>query len=382
MEISWNELKYSESIFDREILFYNTFDSIVYYPYQWINSYLHRNSSSSSSSSPFPSLSIPFDNLVNPDEYFCQLISYSSHCSFNEIYIEKWLEQNPSTSLLFYFNIRSSNVPFGLYDKVRQQIEFWSKFLWLNGSFLQCDRSTLGQFVRNCLDHSFDQTKDLSLQLIEQSLTQIELIRPRGEIDPQIYEQIINDYQRKFQSEIEYEWNLRQECREQYEYSFNLSIHHWEKQIQIILNETLPEENRSYRLTNEQYQMLVIYLTKQLIDELLNRTFLFEQIWAKKEKKIYQQWRKNIVEFYRNVILSKRFYIYRDVTIPLMKQVFQIVLAFDYHLQDNLQTNKTIFHSCQFPFGLNQMNLLHIAQDLFQKRTIVQQNMTTERFRQ
>jgi hypothetical protein len=378
IETSWNEFKYSSTIFDRDILFYNTFDSIVYYPYQWIDSYLHPNSSSY----PFISLSIPFNNHENPDEHFCQLISYSSNSLIKDIYIEKWLEESPSKSLLFYFNIRSSNVPFGLYDKVRQQIEFWSKFLWLNGSFLQCNRSKLEEFVRNCLDHSFDNSKNLSLELIEQSLNQIELIRPRGEIDPRIYEQIIDDYQRKFQSEIEYEFNLRIECREQYEYSLNLPIHQWEKQMKIILSQIQTEKKDFYRFNNEQYQMLIIYLTKQLIEELLNRNFLFEQIFKKNQKKIYQQWRKNIVEFYRNLILSDKFYIYRDITMPLMKQVFQIVLAFDYQFQVEFENQKTIFQFCQFPFGLNHFNLLHIAQDLFQKRTLIQQNMPTERFRQ
>jgi hypothetical protein len=65
-----------------------------------------------------------------------------------------------------------------------------------------------------------------------------------------------------------------------------------------------------------------------------------------------------------------------------MKQVFQIVLAFDYQFQLNIENNKIIFQYCQFPFGLNYSNLFDIAKDLFQKRTFVQQNMTTERFRQ
>jgi hypothetical protein len=379
IETSWNELKYSSTIFDRDILFYNTFESILYYPYQWIDSYLHPNCSSF----PFISLSIPFNNSLNPDEHFCQLISYSSNPFITEIYIEKWLEQNPSTSLLYYFNIRSSNVPLGLYEKIRQQINFWSKFIWLNGSFLQCNRSKLEEFVRNCLENPTENNlKNISLELIEQSLNKIELIRPRGEIDPIIYEQIINDYKLKFQSEIEYEYNLRIECREQYEYSLNIEIHQWEKQMKFILNEIHIQQNDFYRFNNEQYQILMIYLTKQLIDELLNKNLLIEQIYKKNQKKIYQQWRKNIVEFYRNFILSDKFYIYRDVTMPLMKQVFQIVLAFDYQFQANIQNNKNIFHYCQFPFGLNHFNLFQIAQHLFQKRTFIQQNMSTDRFRQ
>ena len=176
--------------------------------------------------------------------------------------------------------------------------------------------------------------ENISLKLIEQSLNQIELIRPRGEIDPVIYERIINDYKLKFRSEIEYEYNLRVECQEQYEYSLNHSIHQWEKQIKSILNQIEIEQTDFYRFNNDQYQVLVIYLTKQLINELLNKNFLIEQIYQRKEKKIYQQWRKNILEFYRNFILLDKCYIYRDVTMPLMKQVFQIVLAFDYHFQN------------------------------------------------
>jgi hypothetical protein len=152
--------------------------------------------------------------------------------------------------------------------------------------------------------------------------------------------------------------------------------------MKIVLNEVQSEQNEYYRFNNEQYQILVVYLTKQLIDELLNRNFLIEQLYKKKEKKSYRQWRKNIVEFYRNFILSDKFYVYRDITMPLMKQVFQIVLAFDYHFQLNIQNNTNIFSYCQFPFVLNQFTLFDIAKDLFEKRTLVQQNMTTERFRQ
>jgi hypothetical protein len=223
---------------------------------------------------------------------------------------------------------------------------------------------------------------NLSLELIDQSLNKIELIRPRGEIDPIIYEQIIKDYQLKFQSEIEYEYNLRIECQEQYEYSLNHSIHQWEKQMKMILTQIEIQQNDFYRFNNDQYQILIIYLTKQLINELLNKNLLIEQIYKKKEKKMYRQWRKNIVEFYRNFILSDKFYIYRDVTMPLMKQVFQIVLALDYHFQINLKNNNHVFVYCQFPLGFNHFNLLDIAQDLFQKRTLVQQHMSTERFRQ
>ncbi|CAM4775034.1 unnamed protein product [Rotaria magnacalcarata] len=378
IETSWNELKYSSTIFDRDILFYNTFESILGYQYQWISSYLKQNSLIL----PFVSLSIPFNNNENPDEYFCQLISYSINPSINEIYIEKWLEQPNTKSLLYYFNIHSLNVPFGLYDKIRQQINFWSNFFWLNGSFLQCNRSNLEEFVRNCLDNPENNLKNLSLELIEQSLNRIDLIYPRGEIDPIIYEQIVNDYKLKFQSEINFEFNLRIECQQEYEYSFNTTIHQWEKQMKIIMNQLDIEQYNYYRFNNEQYQLLMNYLTKQLISNLLNKNFLIEQIYNRNEKKIYQQWRKNIVEFYKNFILSDKFYIYRDVTVPLMKQVFQIVLAFDYHFQSNNDNNQKIFNDCLFPSGLNHYNLLHIAQDLFQKRTFVQQNMATDRFRQ
>ncbi|CAF3764108.1 unnamed protein product [Adineta steineri] len=380
IETSWNELKYSTTIFDRDILFYNTFESILYYNYQWIDSYIHPNTCSY----PFISLTIPFYNIENPDEYFCQLISYSINPLINEIYIEKWLEQTSSTSLLYYFNIRSTNVPFGLYEKIHKQNHFWSKFLWLNGSFLQCNRSKLEEFVRNCLEDndSSINSQNLSLELIEQSLNKIQLIQPRGEIDPFIYEQIINDYKIKFQSEISSEYNLRIEYQQQYEYSLNLTIHQWENQMKLILNEIQIEQNDFYRFNNDQYQTLIIYLTKQLINELLNKNFLIEQIYKKKDKKIYRQWRKNIVEFYRNIILSEKFYIYRDITMPVMKQIFQIILAFDFHFQLNNETNKKIFHLCIFPFELNHFNLYDIALDLFEKRTFVQQQMTTERFTQ
>ncbi|CAF3592808.1 unnamed protein product [Adineta steineri] len=380
IETSWNELKYSTTIFDRDILFYNTFESILYYNYQWIDSYIHPNTCSY----PFISLTIPFYNIENPDEYFCQLISYSINPLINEIYIEKWLEQTSSTSLLYYFNIRSTNVPFGLYEKIHKQNHFWSKFLWLNGSFLQCNRSKLEEFVRNCLEDndSSINPQNLSLELIEQSLNKIQLIQPRGEIDPFIYEQIINDYKIKFQSEISSEYNLRIEYQQQYEYSLNLTIHQWENQMKLILNEIQIEQNDFYRFNNDQYQTLIIYLTKQLINELLNKNFLIEQIYKKKDKKIYRQWRKNIVEFYRNIILSEKFYIYRDITMPVMKQIFQIILAFDFHFQLNNETNKKIFHLCIFPFELNHFNLYDIALDLFEKRTFVQQQMTTERFTQ
>ena len=118
--------------------------------------------------------------------------------------------------------------------------------------------------------------------------------------------------------------------------------------MKIILNEIHIQQNDFYRFNNEQYQILIIYLTKQLINELLNKNFLIEQIYKKNEKKIYQQWRKNIVEFYRNFILSDKFYIYRDVTMPLMKQVFQIVLAFDYHFQNNFKIIKTFLFIVNF----------------------------------
>lgn len=380
IETSWNELKYSSNEFDRDILFYNTFESIIYYPYQWINSYLNQNNSSSY---PFIPLSIPFDNQnLNSDEYYCQLISYSPNPLIKQIYIEKWLEQNSSISLLFYFNIRSSNAPFGLYDKITKQIQFWSKFLWLNGSFLQCNRSKIQEFLFNSLEQPLNNINNLSLEIIEQSLNKIEIIQPRGEIDPIIYEQIINDYKVKFQLEIKDEFNLRIQSQEKYEYSVNLSIHQWEKQMRNILNEIHSEQNEFYRFNNEQYQILISYLTKQLINELLNKNLLIEQIYKKNEKKTYQQWRKNIVEFYRNFILSEKFYIYRDITMPLMKQIFQIVLAFDYQFQVNQENNKNIFIYSQFPFGLNHFNLFNIAQDLFDKRTIVQQHMSTDRFTQ
>ncbi|CAF3903822.1 unnamed protein product, partial [Rotaria sp. Silwood1] len=124
IETSWNELKYSSTIFDRDILFYNTFETILSYKYQWINSYINKNSLIF----PFVSLIIPFNNEDDPDEYYCKLISYSINPLINEIYIEKWLEQSNRISLLYYFNIHSLNVPFGLYDKVKQQIDYWSKF--------------------------------------------------------------------------------------------------------------------------------------------------------------------------------------------------------------------------------------------------------------
>ena len=307
------------------------------------------------------------------------------HSSIKDIYIEKYLEQDPSTSLLYYFNIHSSNIPFGFYDKVCQQINFWSKFIWFNGSFLQCNRSKLEECIRNCLveNSTLNTKKNLVLELIEQSLNKIELIRPRGEIDPIIYQQIINDYKLKFQSEINDEYNLRFECQEQYEYSLNLSIHQWDKQMKFIINEMIKiEDNNYYRFNNEQYQTLLIYLTKQLIEQLLNKNFLIEQIYKKNNIKIYQQWRKNIVEFHRNIILSDKFYIYRDITMPVMKQIFQIVLAFDYQYETNIENNKRYFNHCQFPFELNYDNLLDIARNLFEKRTFVQENMSVDRFRQ
>ncbi|CAF5099995.1 unnamed protein product, partial [Rotaria sp. Silwood1] len=90
IETSWNELKYSSTIFDRDILFYNTFETILSYKYQWINSYINKNSLIF----PFVSLIIPFNNEDDPDEYYCKLISYSINPLINEIYIEKWLEQS------------------------------------------------------------------------------------------------------------------------------------------------------------------------------------------------------------------------------------------------------------------------------------------------
>ncbi|CAF1389080.1 unnamed protein product, partial [Rotaria sp. Silwood1] len=380
IETSWNELKYSSTIFDRDILFYNTFETILSYKYQWINSYINKNSLIF----PFVSLIIPFNNEDDPDEYYCKLISYSINPLINEIYIEKWLEQSNRISLLYYFNIHSLNVPFGLYDKVNQQINYWSKFFWLNGSYLECNRTKLKNFIENSLENlNIDLEKNLTLQLIEQCLNKIQLIYPHGDIDPIIYEQIINDYKLKFQNEINYEYNLRIECQNKYEYSINKIIHQWEKQMNIILNQlNIQQQYNYYRFNNEQYQLLINYLNQQLINNLLNKKFLIEQIYEKNNNKIYQQWRKNIVEFYKNFILSNKFYIYKDITMPLMKQVFQIVLAFDYHFQSNNQNNKTIFNYCLFPYGLNHYNLFHIAQDLFEKRTFVQQNMTTERFRQ
>ena len=293
IETSWKEFKYSTNEFHDEILFYNTFESIVYYSYQWIQSYFHLNTSQTL----FNSLLIPFDQKLNPDEYFCQLISYSSQSSIKDLYIEKWLKQSPSTSLLFYFNIRSTNLLFGLYDKMTQQIEFWSKFLWLNGSFLQCNRSTLEECLRNCLENRSIDSTDLCLELIKQSLKQIELIRPRGEIDPVIYEQIINDYQIKFHQEIDYEYNLRICSKDKYEYSLNHPIHQWENRMKIILNQIQIEEKEFYRFNNEQYQMLIIYLTKQLIDELLNQNLLIEQILKKIKRKFINNGEKILSNF-------------------------------------------------------------------------------------
>jgi hypothetical protein len=180
-------------------------------------------------------------------------------------------------------------------------MHFWSKFVWLNGSFLQCNRSKLEEFVRNCLENSRNDLQNLSFQLIEQSLNKIELIRPRGEIDPIIYEQIINDYKLKFQSEIQYEFILRLECREQYEYSLNLPIHQWEKQMNQILNEIHIEQNDSYRFNNEQYQILIVYLTKQLIDELLNK------IIKKKIKKFINNGEKILLNFIEILFYLKNF---------------------------------------------------------------------------
>lgn len=270
----------------------------------------------------------------------------------------------------------------GLYEKICQQINYWSKFYWLNGSFLESNRSNLEEFVRSCLDNKTNNLHEISFELIEQSLNKINLISPRGEIDPIIYEQIINDYKLIFQSEINFEFNLRIDCQQKYEYSLNNSIHQWEKQMKFILNEIDLKQINCYRFNNEQYQLLINYLTKQLINNLLDKTFLIEQIYKKNDKKIYQQWRKNIVEFYKNFILSDKFYIYRDITMPFMKQVFQIVLAFDYRFQLNIQEKKSIFINCVFPYELNYFNLFQIAKDLFQKRTFVQQNMATDRFRQ
>lgn len=350
----------------------------MYYSYQWIDSYINQNKCSY----PFISLLIPFNNeYINSDEYYCQLISYSSNSLIKQIYIEKWLELNSTTSLLYYFNIRSTNAPLGLYGKIKEQIHFWSKFLWLNGSFLECDQSKIKYFLLNLLEKELNDNEILSLEIIKQSLNKIELIKPRGEIDPIIYDEIINDYKLKFQLEIQYEFNLRNKSNEEYSYSLNSSIHQWENQMNIILNYIYKQDKDYYRFNNEQYQMLITYLTKQLINELLNENLLIEQIYKKNQIKIYQQWRKNLVEFHRNFILSDKFYIYRDITIPLMKQVFQIVFAFDYHFQIK-QTNKNIFIYCQFPFDLNHFNFIQIAQDLFQKRTFIQQNMSTERFSQ
>ncbi|UJR34182.1 hypothetical protein I4U23_021588 [Adineta vaga] len=313
---------------------------------------------------------------------FYRFIENLSNPSIINLYIEKWLNQTSSKSLFHYYNIRTSNVPFGLYDKIHQQIQFWSKFLWFNGSFLQSDRSTLETFVRNCLKNPLTNQENLCLQLIEQSFNEIDLIQPRGEIDPKIYEQILHDYKIKFQSEISFEYDLRREYQEQYEYSIHCSIHQWENEMKIILNEIPIEQNEFYRFNNDQYQILIVYLTKQLINELLNKKFLLEEIYEKNQKKIYQQWRKNIVEFYRNFILAEKFYIYRDVTMPLMKQVFQIVLAFDYQFQWKNEEKNQLFKFCRLPLDLNQINLFDIAKDLFEKRTFVQQTMPNERFKQ
>ena len=151
-----------------------------------------------------------------------------------------------------------------------------------------------------------------------------------------------------------------------------------------ILNELLNINENIYRTNNEHYQILIIHLTKQLMNELMNQEILIEQIYYKKNWKFYQQWRQNIIEFYRNFILNDKFYIYRDITMPLMKQIFQIVLAFDYHYQQTTinEKNMKIFHLCQFPYHFNEKNLLDIAKDLFEKRTFIQQHMSMDRFRQ
>ena len=383
METNWNQFQASSTPFDRDLLFYNTFESILYYPYQWIDSYLHGNASPSSSSSfPFLALSIPFNPHVDADEYFCQLISYSFSPTVNEIYLEKWLEQPSSSSLLHYFNIHSRQGPLGLYGKIRQQTQFWSKFFWFNGSFLQCYRSKLECLVQNSLETRPTDGTSLCLALIEQSFDRIESVRPRGEIDPLIYEQILHDYQLKFQSEIHDEYQLRVQCRDEYEYALHLPIHQWEIQMKKILEERTMPAKEFYRLNNEQYQLLIIYLTRQLLEQLLDKTLLIEQIYKKRDRRSYRQWRKNLVEFHRNFILADKFYVYRDVTMPLMKEVFCIVLALDSHLQVEASANRTLFPYCQYPSITRQWNFFDIAKDLFQKRTFVQQQMPIEKFRQ
>ena len=370
IEKSWTEFEYNSTEFNRETFFFNTFESIVYYRYQWIDSYLHGKSSSF----PFISLTIPFENQINPEEYFCQLISYSFVCPIEGIY-KKFLEENSSRSLLFQFNIRSAKIPLGLYEKIAQQGKFWSRFIWLNGSFLQSNRSNIEEFLRKCLLNP--SSTNPVVDLIEQSLLEIDSLRPRGQIDPQIYEQILDYYHQKFRSEIEFEYELHQKCHTEYHYSLHQSIHHWEKQMLDILSDIPREKSSIYlRSSNDLYETLVGYLTKQLIEQLCNRTYLLQEIIAKNQRRIYEQWRMNIVEFHRKFILSERFLVYRDVTIPVMKSVFQIVFALDYHFHGQIIQSKGSF----FPFGLNRLTFLQIARDLFDQRTSMQQSCSSERF--
>lgn len=378
LENNWNEFKSISTEFPNEIFFYNTFESIFYFEYQWISEYFFPSKSSINQ----PSFSIPFDRInKTSDEYFCQLISYSKTPSISRLYAEKF---NASESLLHLFNIRSSKILFGFYEQIRRQMEFCSKFLWLNGSFLQCSKSSFEQMVSNCLE-SKSSSNEICFDLIEQSLNRIELIRPRGQIDPILYEQILNQYQIDLQSDVAFELNLRKDLREKYEYSSNVILHQWEKQMKSIVEKIYQENQQIFRFNNEQYQLLVNYLTKQLIEQLLNRKFLLEEIYEKKQRKIYEQFRKNIVEFHRNLVLDKQFYVYRDVTMPLMKQVFQIILAFDCFFQNEATKTKAksnLFELCQFPFDVNQLNLFQIAKNLFEKRTFIQQNLPIDKFRQ
>lgn len=370
IEQTWNEFEYTPTDFDREMFFFNTFESIVYYRYQWIDSYLHGKSSSY----PFSSLIIPFENQTNPEEYFCQLISYSFVCPIEGIY-KKYLEETSSRSLVFQFNIRSAKIPLGLYEKIAGQRMFWSRFLWLNGSFLQSNRSNIEGFVRKCLVNP--SSNNPVVDLIEQSLHEIDSLLPRGQIDPQIYDQILVYYHQKFRSEIEFEYELHGKCHREYHYSLHQSIHHWEKQMLDILSDISREKSSIYlRSSNDLYETLVGYLTKQLVEQLCNRTYLFDEILGKNQRRIYEQWRMNIVEFHRKFLLSERFLVYRDVTIPLMKSVFQIVFAMDYHFHGRLNHPKGSF----FPFALNRLTFFEISRDLFNQRTLMQQNYSSERF--
>ena len=377
LEKTWVELPWTSECVHREMFFYRTFESILYYRYQWLDCFLHRRSRSI----PFLSLRIPFDETwCNADEYFCQLISYSIQPSVEKLYRRVYLPEGSQSSLLHHFNIRSREVPLGLYELIARQTSFWSSFFWLNGSFLQSRRARFDEFVTQLLDEPSSTGGDVCLQLIEQSFRRIDLIRPRGQIDPIIYEEILNAYQTQFHDEINAEYQLRSECVDQYDYSRHLPVCHWEKAMKTVLEQPPREQREFYRLNNDHYENLTVYLSKQLLEQLMNKDFLLGEIYAKKNRRAYEQWRTNLVQFYRHWILAEKFYLYRDVTIPLMKEIFQIVLAFDcrFHLDGQQDEDRSI----HFPSSTIQWNLFDMAKDLFEKRTVLQQTLTKERFLQ